>query len=354
MGLPVRDQMKYWGLAAALVIVVMWLLGNVMLPFVLGGAIAYCLDPIADRLERIGLSRVMATVVITLFAIVLFVLITLLVIPTLINQAVALFNIAPQLFQELQTFLTDRFPQLMDANSVVHQSLTSVGKSIQSKGGELLNGVLSSALGLLNIVILIVVVPVVTFYLLLDWDRMVAEIDRLVPLDHREIVRRLAREVDATMAAFIRGQGTVMLILGVFYALSLVAAGLKFGPLVGAFAGLVSFIPYVGAIAGGALALGLAMFQFWGNWGAIAIIGAIFAAGQVLEGNFLTPKLVGSSVGLHPVWLLFALSVFGAIFGFVGLLLAVPVSAALGVIARFAISNYKKSLLYRGMSDEDE
>lgn len=354
MALPVRDQMKYWGIAAVFFILVMWFLGHVLLPFILGGALAYCLDPIADRLQRLGLSRVMATVLITLVAVIVFVLLSTLVIPTLVNQAVSLFNIAPQLFQDLQSFLTERFPQLMDANSVVRQSLTSIGQTIQSKGGELLNGVLSSALGLLNVMVLIVVVPVVTFYLLLDWDRMVAEVDKLVPLDHRETIRKLAREIDATLAAFIRGQGTVMLILGTFYGVALMLVGLQFGLIIGAVAGLISFIPYVGAVVGGALALGLALFQFWGSWGWIALVGAIFVAGQMLEGNFLTPKLVGGSVGLHPVWLLIALSVFGALFGFVGLLIAVPVSAAIGVLARFGILRYKDSLLYRGTAESDE
>ncbi len=354
MGLPVRDQLKYWGLAAALFILAMWFLGNVMLPFVLGGAIAYCLDPIADRLERIGLSRVMATVVITLFALVLFVVITLLVIPTLINQAVAFVDVAPQLFKELQAFLNERFPQLLDANSAARQSLTSIGQTIQSKGGELLNTLLASALGLLNVVILIVVVPVVTFYLLLDWDRMVAEIDQLVPRDHQQTIRRLAREIDHTLASFIRGQGTVMLILGTYYGVALMLVGLQFGLLVGAVAGLISFIPYIGAVVGGVLALGLALFQFWGDWLSIGIVAGIFVSGQMLEGNILTPKLVGGSVGLHPVWLLIALSVFGALFGFVGMLLAVPASAAIGVLARFATQHYRNSALYRGESGSDE
>jgi len=354
MALPVRDQLKYWGIAAVFFVLVMWFLGNVMLPFILGGALAYCLDPIADRLERLGLSRVMATVLITLVAVIVFVVLSILVVPTLVNQAVALFNIAPQLFHDLQVFLNDRFPQLMDESSVVRQSLTSIGQTIQSKGGELLNGVLSSALGLLNVVVLIVVVPVVTFYLLLDWDRMVGEVDKLVPLDHRDTIRQLAREIDATLAAFIRGQGTVMLILGTFYGVSLMLVGLQFGLVIGAIAGLISFIPYIGALVGGALALGLALFQFWGSWGWIALIGGIFVAGQMLEGNVLTPKLVGGSVGLHPVWLLIALSVFGALFGFVGLLIAVPVAAAIGVVARFGTIRYKDSQLYRGVSGTDE
>ena len=164
-------------------------------------------------------------------------------------------------------------------------------------------------------------------------------------------MRRLASQVDKTLASFIRGQGTVCLILGTYYAISLMLAGLNFGLVVGFIAGLVSFIPYIGALVGGVLAIGLALFQFWGDWVSIGIIGGIFMVGQFLEGNILTPKLVGNSVGLHPVWLLFALSVFGSLFGFVGMLVAVPVAAMIGVFARYGIEQYKDSLLYRGKQD---
>ncbi|MCA0919220.1 AI-2E family transporter [Pseudooceanicola nanhaiensis] len=354
MGLPVRDQMKYWGVAAAVFVLALWWLGDVILPFVLGAAVAYFLDPVADRLEAAGLSRVMATVTITLAAILIFVLMALLVIPTLIDQAISLFDMAPKLFDDLQTFIETRFPDLLRQDSIVHQSLTSIGETIQSKGGELLNTALTSVGSLINIVMLFVIVPVVAFYLLLDWDRMVADIDGLLPRDHAPTIRKLARQIDGTLAAFIRGMGTVCLILGTFYAAALMLVGLQFGLVVGAFAGLVTFIPYVGSLTGGALAIGLALFQFWGEWVHIALVAGIFVIGQVVEGNFLTPKLVGSSVGLHPVWLIFALSVFGSLFGFVGMLVAVPLAAALGVLARFMIDQYKDSRLYRGLDQDDE
>ncbi len=355
MALPVNIQLRYWGIATAIFLVALWYLGDVMLPFILGGAIAYVLDPIADALERLGLSRVLATVVITLLAILLFVVMTLAVIPTLVEQAVALVNVAPEVARNLQAFLTERFPQIMDEGSTLRQSLNELGETIKSQGGALVNGLLNSALGVLNVLLLVFIVPVVAFYLLLDWDRMIARIDDLLPRDHAPTIRRLAAEIDATLASFIRGQGTVMLILGVFYASALMIVGLQFGLVVGAVAGLVSFIPYVGAIVGGGLAIGLALFQFWGEWPMIGVVAAIFFAGQMLEGNILTPKLVGDSVGLHPVWLLLALSVFGSLFGFVGMLVAVPVSAAFGVLARFGIEQYKAGLLYRGLdSDPDE
>jgi predicted PurR-regulated permease PerM len=353
MALPARDQLKYWSIAAIVFAVVLWFLGDVLLPFVLGGAIAYFLDPVADRLERMGFSRVMATAIITVVGILAFILLLLWVIPSLVNQALDLFDVAPTLFANLRDFLIERFPDLMDTESPLRQSLISIGETIKSRGGELLNTVLSSAAGIINIVMLFVIVPVVAVYLLLDWDNMVARIDELLPRDHAPTIRKLASDIDATLASFIRGMGTVCIILGTYYAVALMALGLQFGLVVGFVAGLVTFIPYLGALIGGALAIGLALFQFWGDWVSIGLVAGVFVLGQVVEGNVLTPKLVGSSVGLHPVWLILALSIFGTLFGFVGMLVAVPVAASIGVIARFAAQQYLDSRLYRGLSDQD-
>ncbi|WP_226779436.1 AI-2E family transporter [Oceaniglobus trochenteri] len=353
MALTVREQLKYWGIAAAVFLFLLWWLGGVILPFLLGGGIAYLLDPVADRLERLGLSRVMATTVITIVGLLLFVVLALAVVPTLISQAAGLIESAPKMASNLQKFLTERFPDLVDEGSVVRKSLAGVGQTIQSRGGELLNGVLSSVSGIVNVLVLFVVVPVVAFYLLLDWDKMVARIDSHIPREHVVTVRQIASDIDRTLAAFVRGQGTVCLILGIYYAGALMLVGLPFGLVVGAIAGALTFIPYVGALVGGGLAIGLALFQFWGDWLWIVLVAVIFQAGQLIEGNVLTPKLVGSSIGLHPVWLIFALSAFGALFGFVGLLVAVPVAAALGVIIRYALGKYRHSQLYRGNDPDD-
>lgn len=353
MALPVSTQLKYWGIAALIIAVLLWFLGNTLLPFILGGAIAYCLDPIADRLERLGCSRIIATTLITLGAALMFLILVLLVVPTLVEQSIALFNAVPTILADLREFLTAKFPELLDDGSTMRRSLISLGETIQSRGGELVNGLVTSLSSLVNVMVLIVIVPVVSFYLLMDWDNMVARIDELIPRDHVETVRNLGRQIDETLASFIRGQGTVCFILGIYYATGLMFAGLNYGIVVGAVAGLISFIPYVGALVGGVLAIGLALFQFWGDWFSIGVVAVIFAVGQMLEGNILTPKLVGNSVGLHPVWLIFALSVFGSLFGFVGMLIAVPVAAMLGVVARFLIEQYKTGLLYRGYSDQD-
>jgi predicted PurR-regulated permease PerM len=350
MALPVGEQLRYWGIAAAVLLVVLWLLGDVLLPFVIGGAIAYFLDPIADRLERLGLGRVLATVLIMLVLVLAFVLVVLAVIPSLVAQAVALVNAAPTMAYELQNFVVERFPEFADETSTARQTLARIAEAVQARGLELLNQVLYSAVSLIGMIVFMVIVPVVAFYLLMDWDRLVAAVDRLLPRDHAPVIREIARDIDAVLASFVRGQVTVCLILGTFYAVALMLVGLQFGLVIGAVAGAITFIPYVGAIVGGTLAIGVALFQFWGEWGWIAAVAGIFLFGQFIEGNFLTPKLMGHAVGLHPVWLLLALMAFGSLFGFVGMLVAVPVAAMIGVLARFGIAQYSRTMLYRGLA----
>jgi len=375
MALAPREQVKYWSIAAAVFIAVLWFLGDVLLPFVLGGAVAYCLDPIADRLQRAGLSRIAATILITLVGLIIFVVGLLLILPSLVNQAGQLIQQigqliqnAPQLFDRFEAWLTTQFPAIDLESEAIRKQLGNLGNAVQASGGTVLNSILSSALNLINLAVLVVIVPVVTFYLLMDWDRMVNRIDELLPRDHAPMVRNLAGEIDRTLASFIRGQGTVCLVLGTYYAVALMLAGLNYGLIIGFVAGLISFIPYVGALVGGVLAIGVALIQWWSgtevvdgetvqtgiNWLRIAIVGAIFMFGQFFEGNILTPNLVGQSVGLHPVWLILALSIFGSLFGFVGMLVAVPVAAMLGVVARFLIAEYKGGRLYQGLSGRDE
>ncbi len=356
MALPVESQLRYWGAATAVVVLALWFLGDVLLPFVLGGAIAYCLDPLADWFERRGLSRALSVAIIGVLALLVFVLALVLVIPPLVRQSQQLFTFltglaedAPMMAQNFATWVSTTFGVTLD-EAAIRDLLTRVGEFLRSRGGSLASSVLSSAASLVNVVVFFVLVPVITIYLLVDWDRMIARIDELLPRDHAPTIRRIAEDIDATLASFIRGQGTVCLILGTYYAVALALVGLNFGLVIGGFAGLISFIPYVGALLGGALALGVAVFQFWGDWWWIVGVAVIFQVGQAVEGNILTPNLVGSSVGLHPVWLLLALSVFGALFGFIGLLVAVPLAAMAGVLVRFAISQYLAGRLYQGLS----
>ena len=351
MAVPARKQALYWGIAAVVLLLMLWLLGDVLLPFLLGGAVAYFLDPVADRLERLGLSRVWSVALISVVAVLLFIAVVVPVTVTLANQITALVAALPGFagaVMDPEGPLAARFPFLLEYQPRIEEFVANLGAAIQERGGVIASGLLTAGRGILGIVLLLVIVPVVAFYLLLDWDRMIARVDELLPREHAPTIRRLGREIDRTLAGFLRGQGTVMLVLGTFYALALMAVGLNFGIVIGALAGLVTFIPYVGAIVGGGLSIGIALVQFWGDWGWIALVAGIFVAGQVLEGNVLTPKLVGSSVGLHPVWLIFALSAFGAMFGFIGLLAAVPIAAVIGVIARFAVERYRASALYQG------
>lgn len=349
MALPVRQQVTYWGVATAVLVLALWKLGDVILPFLVGGAIAYFLDPLADRLERLGLSRAAATATIALVATFAFVIIGLAVLPMLVRQLSGLVETAPEIAARLQSFLTSTFPSIMEPGSVVNETLASLGAAIKARGGELASTVLNSAMGVVNFVVFVVVVPVVAFYMLLDWDRMVAKIDGWLPRDHAPTIREIALDIDRVLSGFVRGQISVCLILGTFYAVALMAAGLNFGLIAGSVAGALTFIPYVGALVGGALAIGLALFQFWGDWVSIGVVAAIFAAGQFLEGNIITPRLMGNSIGLHPLWLIFALSAFGTLFGFVGMLVAVPVAAVIGVLTRFVLTRYLAGRLYLGL-----
>jgi predicted PurR-regulated permease PerM len=348
MGLPVRVQAIWWGAAGLALILVVWLIGSALLPFIIGAAIAYFLDPVADRLEALGLSRVLATVVITVAAILAFAVIVVVVVPFLVQQVTGLVQSAPGYVAQLQAFLAERFPELLDEGSVVRRGLTELQDNIRQAGLALVNVLLQGSLNVLNFMLVLVVAPVVAFYLLMDWDHLVARIDSWLPREHAPVIRRLAREIDQALAGFVRGQTTVCLLLGIFYAAGLTLVGLQFGAVVGFVAGLISFIPFVGSILGGAISIGIALFQFWDQPVWIGIVAAIFGTGQFIEGNILSPRLVGRSVGLHPVWLMLALSAFGALLGFAGLLIAVPVAAAIGVLGRFALEVYLDGRLYQG------
>lgn len=348
MRLPVYKQVMIWGGAALALLLLLWTLGNAFMPFLLGAGIAYLLDPVADLLERKGLSRTLAVVLISLAMVLVVVISFLVIVPLLVSQTAALIETAPAMLDRLKGFLASRFPDLLSPESTAGAALSQLGSTISDKGGELITTVLGSVMGIVSIIALLVIAPVVAFYLLLDWDNMVARVDELLPREHTPTIRRIAAEIDQTLSGFIRGQGVVILILGTFYAISLGVIGLPFGVAIGALAATLSFIPYVGVLVGGTIAIGVALFSFWGQPLMIGAVVAVFAIGQIVEGNYLQPKIVGGHVGLHPVWLMLALSVFGSLFGFVGMLVAVPLAASLGVLVRFAAARYKVSGLYTG------
>ncbi|CAN0289654.1 unnamed protein product [Phaeothamnion confervicola] len=355
--MTLQKQINFWAVSFLALILLLWLLSPVLLPFIAGLVLAYFLDPVADALERLGLPRLMATAVILLLSILLLVLIGLLIVPILGDQIVKFAGDLPTLMQSLLARFNEVAPQwvkdaIAKSGADIQGSISDIAGKAAGWTATLLASVWSGGMALVNILSLMVVTPIVAFYLLADWDRLVAKVDSWLPRDHAMQIRTIFADIDAALAGFIRGQGTVCLLLGMFYALALTIAGLKFGLVIGLAAGLLSFIPFVGALVGGLVAIGVGLVQFWPDFTSILIVIGIFAAGQFIEGNFLSPKLVGSSIGLHPVWLMFALFAFGYVFGFVGLLLAVPLAAAAGVLVRFALNQYLASNLYRGVPRE--
>ncbi|MBX9464766.1 MAG: AI-2E family transporter [Aquamicrobium sp.] len=348
-----RRQVIFWLVAAAVLIGFLYLFSAILLPFFAGMILAYFLDPVADWLERRGLSRMAATVLILIMFLIALVIGLMLIIPVLASQLADFIGRLPDYMSRLQALVTGVDAEWLSQRlGVDPASLRDGLNSLLTQAGGFISGLFSSILSsgktLIDIAGLFVITPVVAFYMLLDWDKMVARVDSWVPRDHLGTVRQIALDIDRAVAGFVRGQGTVCIILGVFYAIGLTAVGLNFGLLIGLFAGLVSFIPYVGSLLGLVLSIGVALVQFWPEWHWVVAVAVIFFAGQFVEGNILQPNLVGKSVGLHPVWLMFALFAFGALFGFVGLLVAVPAAAAVGVLVRFGLSRYLASPLYRG------
>lgn len=341
------NHWRFWLIAGVVTLVLIYLLRGVLLPFVAGAAAAYFLDPVADWLERRGLNRSMATVAITVLFLLLSVLALLILVPAVQGQISNFLSRMPEYAAALEGRLR---PVIAQAHQFLPpdqvESLKAEAASMIGKLGSwaigVVQGVLTGGLALINIVSLLVITPVVTFYLLRDWDRMVNTIDGWLPRAQADVIRDQVRKIDTMLAGFVRGQATVCLVLGVFYAVGLGLIGLDLGLVVGLAAGLLSFIPYVGSVGGFLVSMGLAFAQFSDPM-LIGATAAIFLVGQFLEGNFLSPWLVGGRVGLHPVWIIFALLAGVALFGFLGLLLAVPVAAAIGVLARFFLERYLNS-----------
>ncbi|BCH65578.1 MULTISPECIES: AI-2E family transporter [Rhizobium/Agrobacterium group] len=355
---PVFWRQVLFGIGTlAVVIAFLLTFSSILLPFVAGMALAYFLDPVADRLERLGLSRMMATVLILVSFVVIFVLSLVIIIPVLVTQLNDFITNIPDYVSQLQALIAKSNASWVPKwlNGQVSTQMAAIKGNFSrylAEGagfiGTLLSQLWNSGKALLDIISLLVVTPVVAFYLLLDWDRMMAKLDSLIPRNQVGAVREIAREMNRTIAGFVRGQGSLCLILGIYYAVGLSLIGLNFGLLIGFFTGMISFIPYVGSSVGLILALGMAAVQFWPDYLWVVITGVFFFTGQFLEGNVLQPKLVGSSVGLHPVWLMFAMFAFGSLFGFLGVLVAVPCAAAVGVLVRFAVRRYLDSDLYYG------
>lgn len=344
----------FWAGIGVLFFVFLFLIRSILLPFVLGMLIAYFLDPAVDRLERCKLSRGVATLsVIAAFflsAVVLLLLIT----PLIANQVTGLIAAMPEYVAAFNEKYSERFSQALgglpsDQIESLKAALGNFSNVIFRVAGDFAAGLFHSGMVLINILSLVLITPIVAFYLLRDWDRVTDRTDNLLPRQHAPTIRQQMIIIDETLAGFLRGQLNVCLLLGVYYAIGLTLVGLKFSLVIGLLTGFLVIFPYVGFMVGMTLAMCVAFFQF-DSYTPVIVTFAILMVGQVLESYFLTPKLVGEKVGLHPVWIIFGMLAGAALFGFVGVLLAIPMTAVIGVLIRFAIQNYLQSSYYRGTS----
>lgn len=344
------QRWQVWLCGLVLLGVALYLLDAILLPFAAGFAIAYCLDPPVGYLERLRIPRGIATLIALLGFLLAIGLALLVLEPLLQNQVGELIRRFPRFVEVARRDMTavmgvleerlsaEDFARLRDAVSA------RLGDAFAWLG-QLLQGMLTSSLALFNLLSLVFITPVVAFFLLRDWRHIVARIDGWLPRPFAPTIRAQAAIVDATLAGYMRGQAMVCVLMATFYAVALSFAGLEFGLVLGLLVGLLIFIPVLGGAIGAGIAILLAITQF-DSWSAVAIIAAIFLIGQAIEGNLLTPKLVGDRVNLHPVWIIFALLAFGNLFGLAGLLFAVPVAAVIGVLTRFALQRYLASPLY--------
>jgi len=346
-------QVLFWLAALLVAVLIIGALREILLPFIVGIFVAYALNPIVDGLARIGLSRTLASAIIMAIGVALLVVLLINVAPILYQQAEKLALGLPDQLKQLRTVieavarekLGARFPEFSAALDRAVTSLTENWANIASLAAKSLWDQIRS---LFNLLSLLLVTPLVAFYLLVDWYPMLNKIDGWLPRDHAPTIQRLGMEVNSAVSAFVRGQGVVCLILAAFYGALLSIVGLEYGLLVGIATGILSFVPFVGWALGLLTALGLAAVQFWPHTQPIWLVAAVFAGGQMLDAAVLSPMIVGSRIGLHPVWLLFSLFVFSYLFGFVGVLVAVPVAAAVGVLVRFALNLYLESNVYKG------
>jgi predicted PurR-regulated permease PerM len=339
-----------FGMLAALLFA-LWTFSAILTPFVLAACIAYFLDPPASALARLGVPRALAAFLLILALTAVCLLAVLLLYPLLVAQIGILITRLPayvagigQLVRDALERAQEAFgPEVVDAqlrDLAVRQAgamVTFLGTAV----GRLIGG----GVALFNVFMLLVVTPIVGFYMLRDWQRMMARIDNWLPRRSAHTLRQLARETDRVLSAWLRGQLLCCLILGLFYAVGLQLVGLELGLIVGLMAGVLSFIPYVGSITGFVTAVLLAAAQF-GTWQGVGLVVAVFVAGQIVEGYIIYPRLLGDRVELHAVWVIFALFAGGVAFGFLGVLLAVPMAAAMGVIARYWLRRYLESPLY--------
>jgi predicted PurR-regulated permease PerM len=365
-GLTLERQIALWAAAIILVIVFVRIVSAVLAPFVAGLALGYLLDPVADRLQRAGFSRLGASLCILTIFLFLLTAAIFFTAPILTRQLGDFVQSLPGYLTTLQGLLARVSREatgdlvrsvyeklglsMADAPSDTQKYVSDITSEAARMGAAFLQSLVSGGAALVNVASLVVITPVVAFYILLDWDPMVATLDSLVPPRHREEVRAIARDIDKALAGFVRGQALVCLFLGLWYSIGLSLLGVNFGFLIGVSAGILSFVPYVGSITAFVLSIVVATVQGWPDWLLPAEAVALVGVGLFLDGNVLSPRLVGGSIGVHPAWLMFALLVAGSLFGFTGMLLAAPAAAAFGVVLRFLVRRYRQSSFYLGAS----
>lgn len=340
-------------LSVAVVIGVLFnALREVLAPFIIGAAAAYLLDPVVVWLQRFGWSRALSTTVICVAFVGVVAGVIFLIVPVLYDQTMALIGALPDLVSRGLDLVQNNLHKF--AARLSPEQYEKVQETVGSHAGEavgwlagLFAGLWSGGLAIINVISLVFITPLVTFYLMRDWPKVVASVDKCLPRDHAGTIRAVLADIDRALAGFIRGQAFVCLFLGVAYTITLTIAGLQFALLLGIVIGVLAIIPIVGTAIGAVSCITLAVVQF-GNWQDVLTVAAIFAVIQSFEGNILQPKLVGDRVGLHPLWIVFALMAGGALVGFLGILLAVPMAAVIGVLARFGISRYLAGSFYRG------
>jgi len=352
-----RNQVLVWVGFFVVVILALWLFRGILLPFVVGAALAYLLNPLVNQLQRWHFTRGWATAVVLLCVVAIILGLFFMLVPIVLQQVAGLVQRLPGYAADLQELARRWAPELNEwlgpqrAAQVEATVNDLMGRAV-GLAGVVTGEIVSSGMTVISAIGFAVFTPVVAFYLLLDWEGMIRGLESLLPRDHKEEINGILAEIDRSMAGVLRGQGGVVLILAAFYATALTLVGLNFGLAIGLIGGLLSFIPFVGFALGFVLSMGIAIVQFWPDWWFIVLVFGIYMIGQFIEGNVLYPKLVGSSININPVWLMFALLAFGALFGFVGLLLAVPLAAIVAVLIRFGVRKYKESPLYRGQSGE--
>jgi predicted PurR-regulated permease PerM len=348
-----------WQMLALLVLLIaaLYYLSPVLTPFAVAAMFAYLFDPLADLLERWRLSRAAAVSIVFLALTLVVVLILLLVIPYLSHQVAAFINHLPEWVAWFNSVSVPWLREHFDMNLEVpdmQQMITLLQDHWKEAGGiatTVVAGVSKSGFAVVSWVTRLVVIPVAFFYLLRDWDVMIAKIHDLLPRSIEPTVSRLASESDDTLSAFVRGQLSVMIALGIIYAVGLWAVGIDVGPLIGLVAGLISFVPYLGSIIGILMGVIAALVQY-GDWVHVLMVVGVFVVGQLLEGYVLVPRLVGEKIGLHPVAVIFAVLACGELFGFLGVLLALPVASVLMVVLRYAHERYRASELYHAQAHE--